>query len=60
MIAEPYLYVAPWEAERRTGTLAAYPWGAAITYSELQAAGDAKGQGMDFFLEGAALLVGQP
>lgn len=59
-IAEPYLYVGPRDAGHRTGKLAAYPFGAAITYSELNAATDAKGAGMDFFLEGAALLLGQP
>jgi hypothetical protein len=59
-IAQPYLYVGPWEAGRRTGKLASYPFGAAITYEELRAAVDAKGAGIDFFLEGAALLLGQP
>jgi hypothetical protein len=59
-IPQPYLYVGPWDASRRSGKLATQPWGAAITYEELRAAGDAKGVGMDFFLEGAALLLGQP
>jgi hypothetical protein len=59
-IAEPYLYVGPHEASRRTGKLAAYPFGAAITYSDLLAGGDPKGLGADFFREGAALLLGQP
>ena len=31
-----------------------YPFGAAITYDELHAAGDSKGVGSDFVLEGAA------
>ena len=44
----------------RSGKLATHPWGAAMTYDELRTAGDAKGAGMDFFLEGAALLLGQP
>jgi hypothetical protein len=60
VVAEPYLYVAPWDADRRTGKFAAYPFGAAVTYNELRASNDAKGTGMDFILEGAALLVGQP
>jgi hypothetical protein len=59
-IPQPYLYVGPWESSRRTGKLAAYPFGAAITYDELNGAVDSKGAGMDFFLEGAALLLGQP
>ena len=59
-IAEPYLYVGPWDAGRRTGKLATHPWGSAITYSELRAGGDPKGTGMEFFQEGAALLLGQP
>ncbi|MCU1468153.1 MAG: hypothetical protein JWM72_4081 [Actinomycetia bacterium] len=60
VIPQPYLYVGPFAASRRTGKLAAYPWGAAITYEDLAAAGDSKGTGIDFFLEGAALLLGQP
>ncbi len=59
-IPQPYLYVGPIAASRRTGRLATYPWGSAITYDELSAAGDAKGAGIDFLLEGAALLLGQP
>ncbi|MDQ1435461.1 MAG: hypothetical protein QOF59_2277 [Actinomycetota bacterium] len=60
VIAQPYLYVGPFEPRRRTGKLATYSWGSAITYEELAAAGDSKGAGIDFFLEGAALLLGQP
>jgi len=59
-ITQPYLYVGPWDASRRTGKLAAQPFGAAITYDELHAGGDAKGAGIEFLLEGAALLLGQP
>lgn len=59
-IALPYLYIAPFEASRRTGAFAMYPFGAAMTYDELNAAGDSKGSGLDFMLEGAALLLGQP
>jgi hypothetical protein len=59
-IGEPYLYVGPWDASRRRGLLAAHPFGAALSYCDLVAAGDAKGAGTDFFRECAALLVGQP
>jgi hypothetical protein len=59
-IPQPYLYVSPFDAARRTGAFAMYPFGAAITYDELHAAGDSKGVGSDFVLEGAALLLGQP
>jgi hypothetical protein len=59
-IGQPYLYVGPWDAGRRTGKLATHPWGSAITYEELRASGDPKGAGTDFLLEGAALLLGQP
>jgi hypothetical protein len=59
-IPQPFLYVGPWEASRRSGKLATQPWGSAMTYDELRAGGDAKGAGTDFFLEGAALLLGQP
>ena len=59
-IPEPYLYVGPWDAARRTGRLGTYGFGAAITYAELVASGDPKGAGMEFFLEGASLLLGQP
>jgi hypothetical protein len=59
-IAEPYFYVGPQDSSRRTGKLAAYPFGAAITYGELNEAGDSKGAALDFVLEGAALLLGQP
>jgi hypothetical protein len=59
-IPQPYLYVGPWDASRRSGRLATHPFGTAITYEELRAGGDAKGAGTDFFLEGAALMLGQP
>ena len=59
-IGQPYLYVGPWDAARRTGRLATHAWGAAIGYEELRASGDPKGAGADFLLEGAALLLGQP
>jgi hypothetical protein len=59
-IPGPYLYVGPWEARRRSGKFAEFQWGAAVTYEALRATGDAKGAGTEFFLECAALLLGQP
>ena len=41
---QPYLYVGPWDASRRTGKLAAYPFGAAITYAELRRRGRRQGR----------------
>ena len=59
-ISQPYLYVGPFDAKRRTGRLGTHPWGSAITYDELAGAGDSKGKAADFLLDGAALLLGQP
>jgi hypothetical protein len=59
-IPEPYLYVQPWEPSRRTGKLGTQSFGAALTYGDLAPASDARGAGLDFLLEGAALLLGQP
>ena len=59
-ICQPYLYVGPWDASRRSEKLGTHPFGAAITYEELRDSHDAKGVGREFFLEGAALLLGQP
>jgi hypothetical protein len=57
-IPEPYLYVGPWDAERRTGELGAYPFGAACTYSELRRRGGAGAAGRQFYERAAALLLG--
>jgi hypothetical protein len=57
-IPEPYLYVGPWDAERRTGELGTYPFGAALTYSELRRAGEAGAAGRQFYERAAALLLG--
>jgi hypothetical protein len=59
-IAQPYLYVGPWEESRRTGVLASYGFGAAITYDELLADGNPHGAGADFLALGANLLLGAP
>jgi hypothetical protein len=56
-IPEPYLYVGPWEASRHTGLLARYPFGGALTYSEMRAAGEAGVAGRQFFDEALALLT---
>jgi hypothetical protein len=57
-IPEPYLYAGPWDVARRTGVFAAHPFGAALTYGELLAAGDPEGAAREFFRDAAALLVG--
>jgi len=59
-VNEPYLYVGPWDEARRTGLLGEHPWGASLTYSELAEAADSRARGIEFMLECAALLVGQP
>jgi hypothetical protein len=60
VLAEPYLYVAPWDKSRRTGAFAMYPFGAALTYEELLTALDQRATGRDFFHDGASLLLGAP
>jgi hypothetical protein len=55
-IGEPYLYAGPWAAERLTGMFSAYPWGAAVTYSELRAEDDADAAARAFFLGAARAL----
>ena len=57
-IPQPYLYVGPWDAARRTGMLAAYPFGAALTYEELRQAPEAGAAGRQFFEDALALLTG--
>jgi hypothetical protein len=59
-ITEPYLYVGPWDAARRTGALATHGFGAACTYNELIASSGAHAAGLEFMLDSAALLVGEP
>jgi hypothetical protein len=56
-IPEPYLYVGPWDAARRTGRLAAYPFGAVLTYSEMRRAGEAGVAGRHFFEDAITLLT---
>ena len=56
-IPEPYLYVGPWEAARRMGRLAVYPFGAALTYSEMRRAGEAGVAGRHFFEDAITLLT---
>jgi len=57
-IPEPYLYVGPWLAERRTGPFGQYSFGAARTYSELRRAGEAGAAGREFFESAVAQLIG--
>ncbi|HTL86835.1 MAG TPA: hypothetical protein VL856_16750 [Acidimicrobiia bacterium] len=59
-IAEPYLYVSPWDKDHRTGAFAMYPFGAAVTYAQLREELDARAAGREFFADGAALLLGAP
>ena len=58
LIPQPYLYVGPWKTDRRTGMLAAYPFGAALTYAELRRAPAAGAAGRQFFEDALALLAG--
>lgn len=57
VIPEPYLYVGPWDAARRTGTLGTEPFGGACTYAELRRAGEAGSAGRHFFESALAQLV---
>lgn len=56
-IAEPYLYVGPWDSARRTGALGGEPFGAACRYAELRA-DDPRASAEQFYGDAAALLVG--
>jgi hypothetical protein len=56
-IAEPYLYVGPFDAGRKTGDLARYPFGGACTYSELRASAEAGAAGRQFFESAFAQLT---
>jgi len=55
-IAEPYLYVGPWDPSKRVGPLAECSFGAARRYSELLAAADPAEAARAFFFDSAALL----
>jgi hypothetical protein len=57
LIPQPYLYVGPWKAERHTGMLAQYPFGAALTYDEMRHAVEAGAAGRKFFEDAASLLT---
>jgi hypothetical protein len=48
-IPEPYLYVGPHDASRRTGTFARCGFGAALTYSELRQSIEAGAAGRQFY-----------
>ena len=58
-IPEPYLYVGPWNPDRRAGKLAVYPFGAALTYDELRHRPEPAGAvGRQFFEDALALVTG--
>jgi hypothetical protein len=59
-IPVPYLYFGPWDGARRTGALGTHGFGAALTYDELRAADNERPAGLEFFRDGAELLVGEP
>jgi hypothetical protein len=59
-ISQPYLYVGPWEASRRTGALGTTAFGAAMTYDEVLAADNPRAAAADFFAAGASMLLGAP
>ena len=55
--AEPYLYVGPWDADR-PGSPDYWnaPFGAVLTFGELDATGDPLGRASEFFMQGLARL----
>jgi len=57
-IPQPYLYVGPWDAARRTGILGTYPFGAALTYDELRHSSEAGAAGRKFYEDAIAALSG--
>jgi hypothetical protein len=59
-IPAPYLYVGPWDAARRTGALGTHGFGAALTYDDVRGGASERAAGLEFFRDGAALLVGEP
>lgn len=55
--AEPYLYVGPWDADRPGASdYWNAPFGAVLTFGELDAADDPIGRATEFFLQGLAHL----
>jgi hypothetical protein len=59
-IAEPYVYVSPWDAARKAGSLAEYPFGAARPYSALMDATDPARDALAFFESCAKLVLAGP
>ena len=57
VIPHPYLYVGPWEADRRTGMLGRYPFGGALTYDEMRHSVEAGTAGRLFFEDAITLLT---
>jgi hypothetical protein len=57
-IGEPYLYVGPWDARRRTGQFAAQPFGAACGYDDVRADPDPDAAAAAFVATCAEQLLG--
>jgi hypothetical protein len=55
-IAEPYLYVGPWDPAKRVGPLAVCSFGGARPYSELRKAADPAEAARSFYFDSAALI----
>lgn len=56
-IAEPYLYVSPWDPARKTGPFAEHPFGAASAYAALVAAPEPERAAVAFFDSAARLVL---
>lgn len=57
LIAEPYLYVGPWDAARRVGELGEYPFGAALPYRRLLEADDPRAEALGFVRRAAGTVL---
>lgn len=58
-VAAPYLYVAPWAADRPDPTYWNAPFGAVLPYDELRAAADPAASAIAFLQRGIDLLSGR-
>jgi hypothetical protein len=57
VIAEPYLYVSPWDPARKTGPFGEQSFGAALAYSALVAAPEPERAALAFFDSAARLVL---
>ena len=57
IIAEPYLYVSPWDPARKTGPFGEQPFGTALAYSALVAAPEPERAALAFFDSAARLVL---